>query len=69
MMKKPKHILNKDGSRDLILSKKYFDDNFIVGCLMQYNSSGKSNSKVIVRVYGSVPNLKYAVLNKKKGGK
>ena len=55
---------NKDGSVVLIFTKAEFDNQFIVGCLEEYPPFNKPHGKVVIRVVGEVPTLKYCVVRK-----
>ena len=59
-----KITIDESGNKCLILTKQEFDDKYIVGCLDKYDSAGKPESEVKVKIYGKVPNMKYCVLNK-----
>lgn len=59
-----KRRYNKDGSVDLVFSKKEFDDKYILGCVIKYQYGGfkskkkEDTSEVLVRVRGHVNDLR-----------
>ena len=53
--------IDKNGNKFIVLTKDEFDKKYIVGCLDKYESNGKPDSEVRIKVYGEVPNLKYCV--------
>lgn len=69
-----KRRYNKDGSLDLVMTKKEFDTEYMIGCLVKYQYGGfdsqkeENKSEVIVRVNGYVNDLKQTVIRRIKRG-
>lgn len=55
---------NKKGETFIMLTKKEFDEKYIVGCLDKYESNGKPNSIVKIKIHGEVPDMKNCVVIK-----
>lgn len=73
-MDRMKRRYNKDGSLDLLFTKKEFDTKYIIGCVTKYQYGGfntvkeEDESEVVVRVNGYVNNLKNVAIRRKLEG-
>lgn len=54
----------ENGDKFMILTKKEFDHDYVVGCIDLYDSAGGPDSEVRIKIYGEVPDMKHCVVRK-----
>jgi len=58
--------IEENGEKFISMAKDEFDKKYVVGCLYKYEFYGKPDSEVIIKIYGTVPDMKHCVINKPK---